>query len=479
VAAVALLVGSAAAIHYASAGLALSHHDARAHLVVARRVIDSLTPGWQQIGAVWLPLPHLLNVLPVQVDWFYRTGASGIALSVMSLTVTVWAVSSTIVRTTGSISGALAASALILLNPNVLYLQSTPMTEPLLFATCMAAVMFTSEWLDGARGSNAASLALSAACLTRYEAWPITAVVVALSALVLLRRGTPFRRAMLDVARLAAAPLAAVLLFLVNSRWTVGAWFISGGFFVPENTEALGHPAAALEQVTKGLSQLSGSALVWSAYAGAVLIVIAFFRQRVSLIVLFALAAAAAVPWYAYLHGHPLRIRYAVPLIAAFGAVAGAGIGLLWRPLRPFAGGLVVALALLQARPLDRGAPMIKESQRDAANKVERGAVSAYLAKNYDGTAILMSMGSLGHYMHDLSSQGLQVRDFVHEGNGDLWTLAVMKPSAVVRWMAIEEKAEGGDALFQEARRHPHFLDGFVRVAEGGGVALYRAQPRE
>ena len=32
--------------------LVLSHYDARAHLVVARRVIDNITPGWQQVGAV-------------------------------------------------------------------------------------------------------------------------------------------------------------------------------------------------------------------------------------------------------------------------------------------------------------------------------------------------------------------------------------------------------------------------------------------
>ncbi len=44
-----------------------------------------------------------------------------------------------------------------------------------------------------------------------------------------------------------------------------------------------------------------------------------------------------------------------------------------------------------------------------------------------------------------------------------------------MRWVVIEERAEGGDALFQAAQRDPHFLDGFVRVAEGGGVALYRA----
>mgnify|MGYP003343621282 CR=1 FL=1 len=33
-----------------------------------RGIADSLTPSWEQIGAVWLPLPHLLNMLPVQID---------------------------------------------------------------------------------------------------------------------------------------------------------------------------------------------------------------------------------------------------------------------------------------------------------------------------------------------------------------------------------------------------------------------------
>ena len=66
-------------------GLTLSHYDARAHLVVARRIFDSLMPGWQQIGGVWLPLPHVLNALPVQVDALYRNGASAIAFSVLSM----------------------------------------------------------------------------------------------------------------------------------------------------------------------------------------------------------------------------------------------------------------------------------------------------------------------------------------------------------------------------------------------------------
>jgi hypothetical protein len=52
--------------------------------VVARRIFDNLMPGWQQIGAVWLPLPHVLNMFPVQVDDWYRNGASGIAISVLA-----------------------------------------------------------------------------------------------------------------------------------------------------------------------------------------------------------------------------------------------------------------------------------------------------------------------------------------------------------------------------------------------------------
>src|SRR5499427_8450336 len=75
-------IGVAAAVRYDTLGLTLSHYDARGHLIVARRIFDSITPGWQQIGAVWLPLPHLLNALPVQIDLFYRSGSSAVAMSI-------------------------------------------------------------------------------------------------------------------------------------------------------------------------------------------------------------------------------------------------------------------------------------------------------------------------------------------------------------------------------------------------------------
>ena len=474
------MAGTAAAFHYAAAGLTLSHYDARAHLVVARRILDSLTPGWQQIGAVWLPLPHVLNMIPVQLDWCYRTGASGVAISIASMAMAAWALASLIVRTTGSTTGAVTAAALLLLNPDVLYLQSTPMTEPLLFGTTLMGIALTAAWLDdGARGwPSAAGTTIVAACLTRYEAWPITAALVALSGIVMLRRGASWRTALAGCARLAAYPTIAVLIFVANSRWTVGAWFVSGGFFVPENVEALGHPMAALDQVREGLYRMSGSALVWSGYAGAALVCLAYVRDRGrgSLALLLALAGAAALPWYAYLQGHPFRIRYDVPLVAACAALAGAGVGLLWSRARLVVAGVVIVLTTLQAHPLDHTAPMVVEAQRDARNMAGRQAVTKYLVEHYDGRTIMMSMGSLGHYMQDLSAAGFRIHDFLHEGNGEIWRFAMLNPSGMAGWIAIEERAEGGDALYEEAHHNARFLSGYVRVAEGGGVALYRAR---
>ena len=473
-------VGVAAALFYAHANLTLSHFDARAHLVVARRIFDSLTPGWQQIGAVWLPLPHLLNMVPVQVDAWYRSGASAVAISVLSTGIAAWALARLILSSTGSIAGGAASAALLLANPNLLYIQSTPMTEPLLLATASLSLALLADWIerDASGWPTAPGLALTAMCMTRYEGWLIAVVAVVLTALVLLRRGARPLRVATALLQLAMYPAIAIALFTANSRWTVGSWFIPRDFFVAEN-EALGRPELAWAQVRESVYRLSGSAYVWPAYAGAAMAAGAFVlsRRRATTVLLLSLAAAGALPWYAYLHGHPLRVRYGVLLVAACAALAGAAIGLLWRPLRGIAAVALVAVAVFQTPPLDRHALLIVESQRDAENAAGRTAVTAYLKQHYTGdTPIMMSMGSLGHYMHDLGREGFDIHSFLHEGNGEAWRYAVLGPKGYVNWVVIEERAEGGDSLYQAWKRDARYLEGFDRVAEGGGAALYRAR---
>src|SRR6266850_6793063 len=110
------LTGIAAWVVFFRSGLVLSHYDAKAHLVVARRVFDNLTPGWQQIGAVWLPLPHLIDLLPAQIDFFYRTGLFASLVSVACLAISTYAAARLILRVTGSSLGAGVGAAPLVLN---------------------------------------------------------------------------------------------------------------------------------------------------------------------------------------------------------------------------------------------------------------------------------------------------------------------------------------------------------------------------
>jgi hypothetical protein len=259
----ALIAGAAAAWLYFYQGLTLSHYDAKAHLVVARRILDSRTPGWVQVGAVWLPLPHLLNALPVQVDWLYRTGASGVAISIAAFVLTVYAAARLVLQLTGSRTGAIVAAAALLTNPSLLYLQATPMTESLLIGLSALAVLLIFEWAraGGVRHPHAAGWVLVALCLTRYEGWLVTAAATAAAAVAVWRAGSPLGVASGRAAVLAAYPAVAILAFAVHSRYTVGEWIVTGGFFVADNV-ALGRPVRALGQILWGTRNLSGYALI-------------------------------------------------------------------------------------------------------------------------------------------------------------------------------------------------------------------------
>jgi hypothetical protein len=333
------------------------------------------------------------------------------------------------------------------------------------------------------RDSLAPGWACVAAVLTRYEAWPIVFAAIVIAFVVLLGRGWTIASAARAVRGLALWPIWAIAAFFVNSKITVGAWFISSGFFVADNA-ALGHPWLAWTQVWEGLVHVAGSVLPWIAVVSGVAVaasVAVGWRRKVDdgstgLILTLALAACAALPLFAYLKGHPVRIRYDVPLVAAAAALTGSAVALLPRRAQWIAGVAIVALAVWQTPPFDSAAPVVVESQREAPNKLGRRAVTAYLEANWDGQPILMSMGSLGHYMHDLSASGFRIRDFLHEGTGELWKYGARHPRLFVEWIAIEERAEGGDALHWQAEHDPTFLKGYTRVAEGGGVGLYRRE---
>jgi hypothetical protein len=202
----AALVSLAAFFYYLRHGDLLLYGDATAHINIARRVFDSRTPGPLQLGTVWLPLPHLLMLPFLLSRWMWQTAIGG---SIPSLVAYVFSVVGIYTLTrlalpaqseaAGGARFAAALSAAIMgLNPNLLFLQSTAMSEPIYLALFIAAVGFFDSALRraeaGDRGAHRAltgcGSCLIAACLTRYDGWFLSVAIALAAVLVCTRRRT-------------------------------------------------------------------------------------------------------------------------------------------------------------------------------------------------------------------------------------------------------------------------------------------------
>jgi hypothetical protein len=460
------------------ADLVLSHYDAKAHLVVARRLIDSITPGWQQIGGVWLPLPHLLNALPTQIDALYRTGAFASVLSIACFGVVIYAASRHVTLVTGSRLAAGVSAALLMLNPNLLYLHATPMTEPLLLAVTFLMLLWLAEWVIENRDDVPPRLgmALFAAAWTRYEAWPVIAVALPASLYACYLSGASLTAVAGRAWRLALWPAAAVFLFLLISRSTTGSWFVASGFFEPDAIYD-GQLTKSLLAVWWGTHRLGTRAAELVALAGVALLIVRASNPpgNSALLIPLALLAFAVLPVYAFYEGHPFRIRYMIPAAAACAVLSGMAVGCMRRRAQLIVAGLLVGITMLQSPPWWRGAPMLAESLWDRSASEARQHVTSCLSAQYRGGKILASMGSLAHYMQELSREGFAVADFVHEGNGAIWQFAMQTgPRFQAGWMLVEERSEGGDILARRIRHDGTFAQGMTRICDGGGVALYK-----
>ena len=115
-----------------SRGESLAYGDAASHLNIARRITDSRTPGYSQIGTVWLPLPHLIVMPLAERDEWWRSGIAGVVPSTAAFVLSAVFLFTAARRAFSSAAAGFAALALYTMNPNLMYLQATPMTEPLM-----------------------------------------------------------------------------------------------------------------------------------------------------------------------------------------------------------------------------------------------------------------------------------------------------------------------------------------------------------
>lgn len=162
----AAVLSASAVWWFYSGGYTLYYGDAEAHLNIARRIWDNREPAYREIGTVWLPLPHLLTLVFSLNDFLWRSGLAGAIPSALCFVLACYLFFRSLRSSLESTNAAFAGVTVLAWNPNLIYLQSIPMTEAL-FLVCLAGLLLATLKDQPA----IAGLCTLAATLTRYEGW--------------------------------------------------------------------------------------------------------------------------------------------------------------------------------------------------------------------------------------------------------------------------------------------------------------------
>jgi hypothetical protein len=365
-------------------------------------------------------------------------------------------------------SGAAGWAALLVfaLNPNLLYLQSTPMTEALVLACWMATLYFLVRFRD-TRGWPSLVCAAAAACLgslTRYEGW----FLLPFAALCVLVSGGEKR-------------WRAAVVFCVVAGAGPLAWMVHNAYYYSNALEFYNGPYSALSIAARGAAQHPGYhdwPLAWTQYSAAARLVLGlplFWLTAAGVLGLllkrqFALLMMlAAVPAFYVMSVHsggtPIFVphlephsyyntRYALSALplAAFGVAA---LAALW-PRRvqalPAAVLVLASAGYWLAYPRAEAWICWKESQVNSeARRAWTSAAARYLQQHYvRGDGIFTSYSDV---MGIYRLAGLPLRETLHEGNGPAWLGAKMRPDLMLfeHWAVCQ----AGDAACRTMARAP------------------------
>ncbi len=203
----ALVVMSVVAFFIVRTGANLWYWDAQSHLDTARRIVDGKATGFQQLGTVWLPAPHLMLLPFVSITWLWYTGWSAALLGIGCF---CWS-SVSIYRITARLGLArwprIVAVLVLWTNAAFLYMHTTALTEPVLIAAMLASAAGMVHWATSVRPMSPGEVAVYVgipgliAVLSRYEGWVLIVCIVLFMTIVEWQRalaakpaGAGFRR---------------------------------------------------------------------------------------------------------------------------------------------------------------------------------------------------------------------------------------------------------------------------------------------
>jgi len=474
-------------------GYTLYYGDALAHLNIARRILDSRTPGYAQIGTVWLPLPHFLMLPWVGVERWWRSGLAGAIPVALCFWVggVFWFAAARGVF--GSCLAGLGATVFYVANPNVLYHAAIPMTEIVFFATlAMAFYAFSRFWQEPERRwVLLAALATLAGTLCRYEGWFLAMVACAL---VWWRSPRRWTDALLFALTAAAGPLY----WLAHNWWFYGdpLEFYRG----PYSAKAIyqralergmapypgdGDWGKAIRYYAAAVRLCAGWPLTLAGLAG---IGVALWQRRAWPVLL---TGALPVFYVCSIHsgGTPIfvphlwpfsyyNVRYglsALPLLA-FGAASWLSLAASHKRRAALAACLLAAILLpwVTARIPDDW-PCWKESEvNSAGRRTWTREAAAYFRQHYDGGGIFTSFGDL---MGIFLEAGIPLRKTLHQDNQPLWEAAVQRPDLFLweEWTVAFAGDRVAEAIVRaQLRGLPYERVKVIQVDNARVVEIYR-----
>ena len=438
----------------------LLYVDSISHLEIARRVVSSTSPGLAQLGYVWLPLPHLLMLPFVWSSPLYQNGFAGSIVSMAAYVATAVLIYKIAFRLTGRKFAGVVAAGVFALNVNMLYMQSTPMTEALLFCLLAAMVYCVQQWADTDKYQYliAGAVAALGATLTRYESWPVLAcLVIAVVFIAWQRRPsglTPKIRRAGTQDRLVAF---AVLAFAGIAAWLIWNWaifgnpldFQTGTFAKPSNWVSSGEPfignwLIAAKTYWYAMLDNETSPLLLLAAGGLVCLIAREWRaKRTAARSLPVLSLLVIVPFFVVsLYGgqrplHVLQIsndlynvRFGLIMLVPTAILIGYLVGTLqrFRLAMYVAGSLVLALAVGLGVSLVRHDNVITYTAAretlSSTTVLEQAPVVAFLKTHYTGGLVLMESFGNENIAFQIPSDQL-----IYEGSYRQWLPSLRDPA--------------------------------------------------
>ncbi|MGH9614065.1 MAG: glycosyltransferase family 39 protein [Bryobacteraceae bacterium] len=479
----ALTVLSAAAVAITQThGWTLYYGDAESHLDIARRVVDSRTPGYDQIGGVWLPLPHALMLPFVIDDRLWITGLAGALPSAACFVIAGTFLFTSVSRVFHSNLAALASLAIFALNPTLLYLQATPMTEPVFFA-CLMALLFGTVWFAQSQRFIAAVFAGFAACagtLTRYEGWFLIPLATAYIFVMAKRRKWGF------------TILFGMIASLGPLYWLAHNWWLTGNpidfFNGPYSAKAIqrAQPYPGNQDWLAAFHYFGAAALLCAGWIPMVLAIAGFWdmlRKRTYWPALLLVLSPVFCVWAMYSSVVPIFVpnlwphsyyntRYGLALLPLLAFCGGASIFLASARFRGTAAIGVVFATLIPwlVKPSPENWICWKESQvnSEARRAWTHQAAHIFQSKYRTGDGIFTSSGDM---LGIFREAGIPLRETLNDGNEPAWMAAVARPRFFLRegW-AI---AASGDPVDAAARRD-YVLIRTIREKNAPVIEIYR-----